>query len=80
MTVRANPAGYAGMAQTGHPPPDKPTPQQARDERKPTVPLKVGWLQPEDSRRRPCSWPGGAVAMATGTEYEVTGGDSAKDI
>ena len=44
---------------------EKPTPQQAWDIRAPTVPLKVGWLQPDDispaavflasRRRRPWS-------------------------
>jgi hypothetical protein len=33
---------------TGHPFQGVPTPQQAWDTRAPTVPLKVGWLQPDD--------------------------------
>jgi len=36
------------MAETGQKPPEKPSPQQAWDARAPTVPLKVGWLQPDD--------------------------------
>ena len=36
------------MGETGHKPPDHPTPQEAWDVRAPTVPLKVGWLQPDD--------------------------------
>ena len=36
------------MAETGQKPPENPTPQQAWDSRAPTVPLKVGWLQPDD--------------------------------
>src|SRR6202020_1632111 len=36
------------MAENGQKPPDHPTPQQAWDVRAPTVPLRVGWLQPGD--------------------------------
>jgi NAD(P)-dependent dehydrogenase (short-subunit alcohol dehydrogenase family) len=37
---------------------EHPTPQQAWDNRAPTVPLKVGWLQPDDISLRPQSfWP-----------------------
>ena len=68
------------MGENGHPVPDKPTPQQAWDERKPTVPLKVGWLQPEDIAPAAVFLASDAAAMVTGAEYEVTGGDSAKDI
>ncbi len=71
---------HESMAETGHTPPDKPTPQQAWDERKPTVPLKVGWLQPEDIAPAAVFLASDAAAMVTGAEYEVTGGDSAKDI
>jgi NAD(P)-dependent dehydrogenase (short-subunit alcohol dehydrogenase family) len=39
------------MAEGGNKPPDNPTPQQAWDERAPSVPLKVGWLQPDDISR-----------------------------
>ena len=71
---------HESMAENGHPPPDKPTPQQAWDERKNTVPLKVGWLQPEDIAPTAVFLASDAAAMVTGAEYEVTGGDSAKDI
>lgn len=70
---------HESMAENGHPPPDKPTPQQAWDERKPTVPLKVGWLQPEDISPVAVFLASDAAAMVTGAGYEVTGGDSAKD-
>jgi NAD(P)-dependent dehydrogenase (short-subunit alcohol dehydrogenase family) len=59
---------------------DKPTPQQAWDNRAPTVPLKVGWLQPDDISPVAVFLASDAAAMVTGAEYEVTGGDSAKDI
>ena len=64
----------------GHPPPEHPTPQQAWDERKPTIPMQVGWLQPEDIAPVAVFLASDAAAMVTGAEYEVTGGDSAKDI
>jgi hypothetical protein len=44
-------------------PPEHPSPQQAWDTRAPIVPLKVGWLQPDDiapaagfSRPTPRRW------------------------
>jgi NAD(P)-dependent dehydrogenase (short-subunit alcohol dehydrogenase family) len=68
------------MAETGQKPGAKPTPQQAWDVRAPTVPLKVGWLQPDDISPAAVFLASDAAAMVTGAEYEVTGGDSAKDI
>jgi NAD(P)-dependent dehydrogenase (short-subunit alcohol dehydrogenase family) len=68
------------MAETGQTPPANPTPQQAWDVRAPTVPLKVGWLQPDDISPAAVFLASDAAAMVTGAEYEVTGGDSAKDI
>ncbi|MBV9782353.1 MAG: mycofactocin-coupled SDR family oxidoreductase [Acidisphaera sp.] len=68
------------MAETGQTPPERPTPQQAWDVRAPTVPLKVGWLQPDDISPAAVFLASEAAAMVTGAEYEVTGGDSAKDI
>jgi NAD(P)-dependent dehydrogenase (short-subunit alcohol dehydrogenase family) len=59
---------------------DKPSPQKAWDVRKPTVPLKVGWLQPDDISPVAVFLASDAAAMVTGAEYEVTAGDSAKDI
>jgi NAD(P)-dependent dehydrogenase (short-subunit alcohol dehydrogenase family) len=61
-------------------PPQNPTPQQAWDVRAPTVPLKVGWLQPDDISPAAVFLASDAAAMVTGAEFEVTGGDSAKDI
>ncbi len=65
---------------TGKMPSGTPTPQQAWDVRAPTVPLKVGWLQPDDISPAAVFLASDAAAMVTGAEYEVTGGDSAKDI
>jgi NAD(P)-dependent dehydrogenase (short-subunit alcohol dehydrogenase family) len=64
------------MAETGQP--ESPTPQQAWDVRAPTVPLKVGWLQPDDISPAAVFLASDTAAMVTGAEYEVTGGDSAK--
>jgi NAD(P)-dependent dehydrogenase (short-subunit alcohol dehydrogenase family) len=57
-----------------------PSPQLAWDTRAPTVPLKVGWLRPDDISPAAVFLASDAAAMVTGAEYEVTGGDSAKDI
>jgi NAD(P)-dependent dehydrogenase (short-subunit alcohol dehydrogenase family) len=68
------------MLETGQTPPESPTPQQAWDARAPTVPLKVGWLQPDDISPAAVFLASDAAAMVTGAEYQVTGGDSAKDV
>jgi NAD(P)-dependent dehydrogenase (short-subunit alcohol dehydrogenase family) len=61
-------------------PPSDPSPQEAWDIRAPTVPLRVGWLQPEDISPAAVFLASDAAAMVTGADYEVTGGDSAKDV
>ena len=61
-------------------PPENPTPQQAWDVRAPTVPLKVGWLQPDDISPAAVFLASDAAAMVTGAEFQVTGGDSAKSV
>lgn len=68
------------IAETGSKPPDHPTAQQAWDSRAPAVPLKVGWLEPEDISPAAIFLASDAAAMVTGAEYEVTGGDSAKSV
>ncbi len=68
------------MSETGRKPQGTPTPQQAWDVRAPTVPLKVGWLQPDDISPVAVFLASDAAAMVTGAEYEVTGGDSAKSV
>jgi NAD(P)-dependent dehydrogenase (short-subunit alcohol dehydrogenase family) len=42
--------------------------------------LQVGWLQPDDISPVAVFLASDAAAMVTGAEYEVTAGDSAKDI
>ncbi len=61
-------------------PPDNPTAEQAWATRAPLEALKAGWLQPEDISPAAVFLASDAAAMVTGAEYEVTGGDSAKDI
>jgi NAD(P)-dependent dehydrogenase (short-subunit alcohol dehydrogenase family) len=68
------------MAETGQKPPEHPTPQQAWDVRAATVPLRVGWLQPDDISPAAVFLASDAANMVTGAEYEVTGGDSAKSV
>lgn len=68
------------MAENGQKPPDHPTPQEAWDSRAPTVPLKIGWLQPEDISPMAVFLASDAAALITGAEFEVDAGDSAKDI
>jgi NAD(P)-dependent dehydrogenase (short-subunit alcohol dehydrogenase family) len=45
-----------------------------------TVALRVGWLQPEDISPVAVFLASDAAALVTGADYEVTAGDSAKDI
>jgi NAD(P)-dependent dehydrogenase (short-subunit alcohol dehydrogenase family) len=68
------------IGETGRPKDDHPSPQKAWDVRAPTVPLKVGWLQPDDISPAAVFLASDAANMVTGAEYEVTGGDSAKDV
>ncbi len=68
------------IGETGRKAPAHPTPQEAWDIRAPTVPLRVGWLQPDDISPAAVFLASDAANMVTGAEYEVTGGDSAKDI
>ena len=66
------------IGETGRKAPAHPTPQEAWDIRAPTVPLRVGWLQPDDISPAAVFLASDAANMVTGAEYEVTGGDSAK--
>ena len=68
------------MAETGRKAPEKPTPQEAWDWRAPTIPLQVGWLQPDDISPAAVFLASDAAAMVTGAEFQVTGGDSAKSV
>jgi NAD(P)-dependent dehydrogenase (short-subunit alcohol dehydrogenase family) len=56
------------------------TPQEAWDIRAPTVPMRVGWLQPDDISPIAVFLASDAANLVTGAEYEVTAGDSAKDV
>jgi len=68
------------ISETGRALEEHPSPRAAWDIRAPTVPLKVGWLQPDDISPAAVFLASDAANMVTGAEYEVTGGDSAKDI
>ena len=61
-------------------PPQDPSAEEAWDVRAPTVPLRVGWLQPEDISPAAVFLASDAAALVTAAEYEATGGDSAKDV
>jgi len=68
------------IGETGRPPPDHPSSQEAWEVRAPTVPLKIGWQPPDDISLAAVFLASDAANMVTGAEYEVTGGDSAKDV
>jgi NAD(P)-dependent dehydrogenase (short-subunit alcohol dehydrogenase family) len=68
----------AAIAQSNRTPSAYPTAQEAWDARAPTVPLGVGWLQPEDISPVAVFLASDAAALVTGAEFAVTGGDAAK--
>jgi NAD(P)-dependent dehydrogenase (short-subunit alcohol dehydrogenase family) len=68
----------AAIAQSNRTPSAYPTAQEAWDARAPTVPLGVGWLQPEDVSPVAVFLASDAAALVTGAEFAVTGGDAAK--
>ena len=68
------------IGETGRKPPETPSAQEAWDTRAPTVPMNVGWLQPDDISPVAVFLASDAANMVTGADYEVTGGDSAKDV
>jgi NAD(P)-dependent dehydrogenase (short-subunit alcohol dehydrogenase family) len=78
--TRYNKRLIESMGETGSKPEGIPTPQDAWNVRAKTVPMGVGWLQPDDISPAAVFLASDAAAMVTGAEYEVTGGDSAKDI
>jgi NAD(P)-dependent dehydrogenase (short-subunit alcohol dehydrogenase family) len=61
-------------------PPQNPTADEAWEIRAATVPLKIGWLKAEDISPMAVFLASDAAAMVTGADFEVTGGDSAKDV
>ena len=68
----------AAIAQSNRASPAYPTPQETWDARAPTVPLGVGWLQPEDISPVAVFLASDAAALVTGAEFAATGGDAAK--
>lgn len=68
----------AAIAQSNRTPSADPTAQEAWNARAPTVPLEVGWLQPEDISPVAVFLASDAAALVTGAEFAVTGGDAAK--
>jgi NAD(P)-dependent dehydrogenase (short-subunit alcohol dehydrogenase family) len=68
------------IGETGRKPPQDPSAKEAWDTRAPTVPMNVGWLQPDDISPVAVFLASDAANMVTGADYEVTGGDSAKDV
>ncbi|GBQ47758.1 SDR family NAD(P)-dependent oxidoreductase [Komagataeibacter europaeus] len=68
----------AAIAQSNKAVSPYPTAQETWDARAPTVPLGVGWLQPEDISPMAVFLASDAAALVTGAEMAVTGGDAAK--
>lgn len=68
------------IGETQADPPQTPSPEQAWTARKTQVPLKVGWLEPEDIAPAAVFLASDAAAMVTGAEFEVTAGDSAHSV
>jgi NAD(P)-dependent dehydrogenase (short-subunit alcohol dehydrogenase family) len=68
----------AAIAESNRPSPAYPTAQETWDARAPTVPLQVGWLQPEDISPVVVFLASDAAALVTGAEFAATGGDAAK--
>lgn len=61
-------------------PPKNPTAEQAYNTRAPHIPLKVGWLKPEDLAPAAVFLASDLAAMVTGACYDVTGGDDAQNV
>ena len=68
------------MAESGHKGDATPSPDEAWAVRAKTVAMGVGWLQPDDISPAAVFLASDAAALVTGAEYEVTAGDSAKDV
>ncbi len=68
------------MAESGHASGSTPGPDEAWRVRAKTVAMQVGWLQPDDISPAAVFLASDAAALVTGAEYEVTAGDSAKDV
>ncbi len=68
------------IGETRDDPPTNPSEAETWNNRAPRVPLRVGWLQPEDISPMAVFLASDAAAMCTGANYEVTAGDSAQDV
>jgi hypothetical protein len=79
--VRDARGGDDGRIRGSRSAPDHPYPQEAWDVRAPTVSLKSAELQPDDISPAAVFLASDAANMVSGgAEYEVTGGNSAKDV
>ena len=68
------------IGETTDDPPRNPTEAETWNNRAPRVPLRVAWLRPEDISPMAVFLASDASAMASGANFEVTGGDSAQDV
>ena len=68
------------IGETQDNPPKNPTEAETWNNRAPRVPLRVAWLKPEDVSPMAVFLASDASAMATGAEFEITGGDSAQNV
>ena len=68
------------MGETMDKPPKNPSEAETWNNRAPRVPLRVGWLKPEDISPMAVFLASDAAAMCTGANFEVTAGDSAQDV
>jgi NAD(P)-dependent dehydrogenase (short-subunit alcohol dehydrogenase family) len=78
--TRNEPRLRAAIGETQPNPPAHPTPEQVWEARAPRVPLKVGWIEPEDVSPVAVFLASDTAAMVTGAAYEVTAGDSALSV
>ncbi len=68
------------IGETQDDPPKNPSETETWNNRAPRVPLRVGWLKAEDISPMAVFLASDASAMASGANFEVTGGDSAQDV
>ena len=68
------------LGETQENPPKNPSEAETWNNRAPRVPLRVAWLKPEDISPMAVFLASDAAAMASGANFEVTGGDSAQDV
>ncbi len=68
------------IGETTDNPPENPSEAETWNNRAPRVPLRVAWLKAEDISPMAVFLASDAAAMATGAEFEITGGDSAQNV